>query len=61
MTREIFVVCTLSDLGWVDVAELNDEDSAFLMCDEFKKSGVDAKVVRRWVGEDHKNIVFGSK
>ena len=55
MTRELFVVCVLRDSAWIDAAEFYDEDSAFLKSDELRDTEIDAKVVRRWVGDDHVN------
>lgn len=58
MTRELFVVCALRGPVWVDVAEFNDDDSAFLKSDELRTTELDTKVVRRWVGDDHINQDF---
>lgn len=58
MTKEIFVVCALRDLGWVDIAEFNDAASAFLKSDEIRATEIDSKVVRRWVGNDHINAAI---
>lgn len=55
MTREIYVVCALRDSAWIDVAEFNDDDPAFVLADELRATELDTKVVRRWVGADHVN------
>lgn len=57
MPREVFVVCALKGLGWVDIAEFDDEDSAFLKSQEISVTGVDKKVVRRLVGENSNNWI----
>ena len=56
MTRELFVVCVLRDSAWIDAAEFDDDDSAFLKCDELRATELDVRVVRRWVGADHINL-----
>lgn len=61
MTKEIFVVCALKGLGWIDIVEFEEEYLAFLKSDELRTSGVGSKVVRRWVGEDHINLVESIK
>lgn len=61
MTREIYIVCALRGLSWVDIAEFDDDDSAFLKSDEIRTTEIYSKVVRRWVGEDHINLVDSIK
>ena len=56
MTRELFVVCVLRDSAWIDAAEFDDDDSAFIRCDELRATEIDVRVVRRWVGADHVNL-----
>ena len=48
MTRELFVVRVLRDAAWVDVAEFDDEDFAFMKYDELRRTEI-VKVVRRCV------------
>jgi len=48
MTRELFVVRVLRDAAWVDAAEFEDEDFAFMKRDELRSTEI-VKVVRRCV------------
>lgn len=56
MTRNIFVVCVFMYSDWVDVAEFDDYQLAFLKLNELTDYEISAKIVRRWVGEDHINV-----
>lgn len=56
MTLEIFVVRAFMYSEWVDLAELDDEDATFQLCDTVKQISIDAKIVRRLVMKDHINF-----
>ena len=49
MPRELFVVCVLRDGAWIDAAEFDDKDFAFMKCDELQSTEI-VKVARRCVG-----------
>lgn len=55
MTREIYAVCVLRWPVWIDVAEFDGDDPAFVMADELRATELDTKVVRRWVEKGHIN------